>query len=64
MYNQFALKFHLSFSCEAVLLATVRYIVSDCGAIVDMHRDTPYAPTSEEAVADALNAGNFLLSLH
>lgn len=54
----------MSFSREAVLLATVRYIVSDCGAIVDMHRDTPYAPTSEEAVADALDAGNFLLSLH
>ncbi|CAK9275996.1 unnamed protein product [Sphagnum jensenii] len=33
------------------------YIVSDCDAVQVMHDDTGYAPTSEDAVADALNAG-------
>ncbi|CAM6032967.1 unnamed protein product [Sphagnum compactum] len=33
------------------------YIVSDCDAVQVMHDDTGYAPTVEDAVADALNAG-------
>ncbi|CAM6045942.1 unnamed protein product [Sphagnum compactum] len=33
------------------------YIVSDCGAILDMQRLTPYAATPEDAVAYAFNAG-------
>jgi hypothetical protein len=31
--------------------------VSDCDAVQVMHDDTGYAPTAEDAVADALNAG-------
>jgi hypothetical protein len=31
--------------------------VSDCDAVQVMHDDTGYAPTTEDAVADALNAG-------
>ncbi|CAK9231383.1 unnamed protein product [Sphagnum troendelagicum] len=33
------------------------YIVSDCDAVQVMHDDRGYAPTAEDAVADALNAG-------
>lgn len=35
----------------------VRYIVSDCDSVQVMHESTNYATTPEDAVADALNAG-------
>ncbi len=34
--------------------------MSDCGAILDMHRLTPYAATPEDAVAYAFNAGVYI----
>ncbi|XP_024356912.1 beta-xylosidase/alpha-L-arabinofuranosidase 1 [Physcomitrium patens] len=33
------------------------YIVSDCDSVLVMHESTNYAPTTEDAAADALNAG-------
>ncbi len=34
--------------------------MSDCGAILDMQRLTPYAATPEDAVAYAFNAGVYI----
>lgn len=34
-----------------------RYIVSDCDSVMVMHESTNYSPTTEDAAADALNAG-------
>ncbi|KAG0554535.1 hypothetical protein KC19_12G098500 [Ceratodon purpureus] len=33
------------------------YIVSDCDSVMVMHESTNYSPTTEDAAADALNAG-------
>jgi hypothetical protein len=42
----------------------IRYIVSDCGAVGIIHDEQGYAKSAEDAVADVLHAGNYLLDCY
>ena len=36
--------------------------MSDCDSVMVMHESTNYSPTTEDAAADALNAGNEVMN--